>query len=330
MNPTRSIGPVSPATDKALPAARRTPRRLLGIVASIAPLVLALLGCALNTQVTKPANPPTATPTPARPTVHEVARTAILNGGDTGPVVATCPQGEVALGGGWSVPTQGARVFAAMANSAAWSVSALPLGHPATTQVTAYVECLAGAPGAVVTQRAATANLAPTPTAIFNDNLGGTVSICTAGEALVGGGFDLGPTTANLELEASWPRNDIPFFNEQAWVFSIRNYDVAPHTVTRYAECLSGVAVSASYPRQEGSPVYASQSGSAVVSCPPGTALAGGGFMYRMHSPGNEHVGNLYSLNATTAGWHDEEYTLSGYGLYYLTPLAAAVCLSFS
>src|SRR5436309_12151221 len=88
------------------------------------PLILALLGCAV-TGVTKPANPPTATPTPARPSVHEVAQTTTLNGGQTGPVTATCPQGEVALGGGWSVPTQQARVFAATLSGNTWSVSAL-------------------------------------------------------------------------------------------------------------------------------------------------------------------------------------------------------------
>ena len=300
---------------------------------STLPLLLALLGCALSgvsdPQTYKPANPPTATPLAPQPSIHEVAQTTTLNGGSAGPVTATCPQGEVALGGGWDVPTQQARVFSATLNGATWSVSALPLGHPATTAVTAYVECLAGVPGATVTQRATTENLAPTPTATFNDNLGGTVSVCDAGATLVGGGFDLGAPSDNLEVEATWPRNDIPFFNEQAWVFSVRNYDTAPHAITRFAECLSGVVVSASYPRQEGGPVYASQSGAAAVSCPAGALLAGGGFQYRMHSPGPARLGNLYDLHTTSSGWQGQEYTLSGYGLYYLTPLAAAVCLTF-
>ena len=301
------------------------------IVISALPLIIALLGCALaDGQVTKPANPPTATPgkAPLSPAVHEVAQTTTLNGGNTGPVTATCPQGEVALGGGWNVPTQQARVFAATLNGNSWSISALPLGHPATTTVTAYVECLRGVSGAVVTQRANTETLAPTPTATFNDNLGGTVSLCNTGETLVGGGFDLGAPTVNLELEASWPRNDV--LPVQMWVFSVRNYDTTPHAITHYAECLSGVTVSASYLRQDGSPVYASQIGSAMVPCPTGATLAGGGFQYRMHSPGSARLGNLFSLNATSVGWQSQVYTLSGYGLYYLTPLAAAVCLTFS
>jgi hypothetical protein len=255
-----------------------------------------------------------------------VAQTTTLNSGDSGPVSATCPQGEVALGGGWNVPTQQARVFAARLNGNTWSLSALPLGHPATTTVTAYVECLRDVPGAVVTQRPTTQNLAPTPTDVFNDNLGGTVSLCNTGETLVGGGFDLGSPGDMLELESSWPRNDV--LPVQMWVFSIRNYDTVAHSITYYAECLSGVTVTASYPRQDGSPVYASQTGSATVSCPSGATLAGGGFQYRMHSPGPSRLGNLYSLNAASSGWQGQVYTLSGYGLYYLTSLAAAVCLT--
>ncbi len=307
---------------------RLNPPLMRSIAITALPLILALLGCAVTgVQTTRPAaTPPIATPTPARPSVHEVAQTATLNGGNTGPVTATCPAGEIALGGGWNVPTQQARVFAATLNGNTWSLSVLPLGHPATTTVTAYVECLRNAPGAVVTQRPTTQNLAPTPTNTFNDNLGGTISLCDPGETLVGGGFDLGAPTANLELEATWPRNDV--LPVQMWVFSVRNYDTVAHSITHYAECLSGVTVTASYPRQDGSPVYASQTGSASVSCPTGAALAGGGFQYRMHSPGPSRLGNLFSLHATASGWQGQALTLSGYGLYYLTPLAAAVCLT--
>lgn len=294
------------------------------IAVSALPLIIALLGCAVTGgQATGPVATP---PRPLAPSVHEVAQTTTLNGGNTGPVSATCPQGEVALGGGWNVPTQQARVFAATLNGNTWSLSVLPLGHPATTTVTAYVECLRNAPGAVVTQRPTTENLNPTPTGTFNDNLGGTISLCDSGETLVGGGFDLGPATANLELEATWPRNDV--LPVQMWVFSVRNYDTVAHSTTHYAECLSGVTVSASYPRQDGSPVYASQTGAATVSCSAGSSLAGGGFQYRMHSPGPSRLGNLFSLNAASSGWQGQVYTLSGYGLYYLTSLAAAVCLT--
>jgi hypothetical protein len=317
------------------------------IAISALPLIIALLGCALTT--TQDANPPTATPAkaPLSPSVHEVAQATTLPYSNTGPATATCPPGELALGGGWSMPqSRTNRVLAAKATGNAWSVyvtnpplkaqnaaaqaalapAATPEGAGVT--VTAYVECLANAPGAVVTQRPTTENLNPTPTDTFNDNLGGTISLCDPGETLVGGGFDFGALGDMLELESSWPRNDV--LPVQMWVFSIRNYDTVDHTLTHYAECLSGVTVSASYPRQDGSPVYASQTATATVPCPSGASLAGGGFQYRMHSPGPSRLGNLFSLHTTTSGWQGQALTLSGYGLYYLTSLAAAVCLTFS
>jgi hypothetical protein len=41
--------------------------------------------------------PPASTATPPAISTHEVAYTTTLIGGQTGPVVATCPQGELAL-----------------------------------------------------------------------------------------------------------------------------------------------------------------------------------------------------------------------------------------
>jgi hypothetical protein len=321
------------------------------IAISALPLIIALLGCALTTtQDANPTNPPTVTPVkaPLSPSVHEVAQTTALPYNVTGPATATCPPGEIALGGGWSLPqTRINRVLAAKAIGNAWSVQVTnpPLNAqnaaahaelaPAATPegagvtVTVYVECLAGASGAVVTQRPITQNFSPTPTDTFNDKLGGMISLCdtNAGETLVGGGFDLGAPTANLELEVSLPDHDL--LPVPLWGFSIRNYDTVAHPVTHYAECLSGASISASYPRQDGSPVYANQVGSATGACPTGTALAGGGFAYTMHSPGPARLGNLYSLHATASGWQGQVLTLSGYGLFYLRPRAAAVCLTF-
>jgi hypothetical protein len=195
--------------------------------------------------------------------------------------------------------------------------------------VTAYVECLAGAPGASVTQRAKTDTFAPTPADTFNDNLGGFISLCDPSEILVGGGFDLGGPSANIEIEASSPSTNIPFVSVPAWVFSMRNYDTTSHTITHYAECLTGVTASVSYPRQEGSPVYANQTATVVAPCPADALLAGGGLGYTMHSPGDAHLGNLFSLHAIPSGWQGQVLTLSGYGLFYLTSHARAVCLSF-
>jgi hypothetical protein len=334
------------------PSTPPTTRRLPAVLASALALLLALLGCAVASGQTSgaPTTPGASTPTATSaalsgPAVHQVSLTVTPTTPYTSRFSVSCPQGEIALGGGWDMP-QSARVVAAQITSAnTWSVSLAPpqpvnggafaqtssqTSSQASTTDTVYVECLAGAPSAVVTQRGGTDNLAPTPTDAFNDNLGGSVSLCNAGETLVGGGFDLGNPLANIELEASWPRDDAAPIAVPVWVFSLRNYDAVAHPITRFAECLSGVAVSASYPRQTGAFIFTGQIGAAAVPCPAGASLAGGGFQYRMHSPGNARLGSLFRLNATSAGWQTQVLMLSGYGLWALTPMAAAVCLTFS
>jgi hypothetical protein len=145
----------------------------------------------------------------------------------------------------------------------------------------------------------------------------------------VGSGFDLGGANSNLELEGNWPRDDITFVGT-GWVFSVRNYDTVEQAFTYYVECLSSVSVSPRHPRQDGNPAYASTTSSAVVTCPSGTALAGEGYRYERNSPGSQYLGNQYLLHSASTGWQNNAYVESGYGLYYVTSLAAAVCLSFS
>jgi hypothetical protein len=165
------------------------------------------------------------------------------------------------------VPTSQARVVAAKLNGNTWSVSVQPLGHPMSTDVTVYVECLANASGAVVTQRSASGS------APANAN-GVVTAACDSGEILVGGGFDLSASTANLEL-----RTDNPQVFESAgwWGIYAMNHDTAVHPVTAYAECLSNVSATPAYPGYQGTYVYASQTGGVEVSCPSGSVPAGGG-----------------------------------------------------
>jgi hypothetical protein len=270
-----------------------------------------------------PLVPPTVTATatphkaPATPSVHEVAQTTTLLGGDTGPALATCPAGERALGGGWSVPTSQARVFAARRTGDAWSVSVQPLGHPASTTITVYVECLANAPGAVVTERAASGSV-PANTS------GVVVATCNSGETLVGGGFDLSAAPTTLEL-----RTDAPQTPESGvlWASAAMNHDPAlvAHPVTAYAECLAHVSATPTYPGQQGSYVYAGQTGEIAVACPSGAVPAGGGLDYTAAS-----LGNLYQLQATATGWHGAIYGVTGNGLIPLVPTAWGVCLHFA
>jgi hypothetical protein len=163
----------------------------------------------------------------------------------------------------------------------------------------------------------------------LHTQLGGYSGVCGQNEVLVGSGFDLGPASADLELEGNWPRDDA--FPATQWVFSVRNNDTMAHPFTYLVECLSNIGVSASYPRQDGNPAYASTNSSALAPCPSGAAVAGGGFKYTRNSPGNQYLGNPNLLHTPSAArWESDVYVVSGYGLYYLDSLAVAVCLTFS
>jgi hypothetical protein len=307
-------------------------------------LLLALLGCALaDTQVTKPASPPTATlaKAPSLPSVHQVAQTTTLNGGSTGPVTATCPQGEFALGGGWSVPTQGAEVFAAVVNGNTWAVSAQPLGHRATTEVTAYVECLSGAAGAVVTRREIQYSIDPNP---INDYYGHVhlIGCLGADEIPVGIGFDFGAVSRYLKLRGiSVQELDSPAGLD--WYLAVLNHDTAPHTVPYYVQCLSNVTQAFPLPQHPGNvrpvvveatyfppdhavnfkAVAAGTSGFIQQDCPSGTVVAGGGVTNY-----GDALGSLTFLRATSTGWQGEMFATETGKEVSLSVVAE--CLRFS
>jgi hypothetical protein len=194
--------------------------------------------------------------------VHEVARTTTFSVGSIVPATASCPDGEVALGGGWSVPAYNAHVFAAqLTSSTTWSVSAAPSGHIASTTVTAYVECLRGAPGAVVTQRPHVYIV--TSTAFIED-----VPHCLTGEARVGWAFyspDAGATGLTLA--------GVLIGNGQIKVI---NYDTVERHIAEAAECLGNVSVTPSYTSDKQVSVSTGGYGGTPVYCPAGTAVAGG------------------------------------------------------
>jgi len=229
----------------------------------------------------------TATPLPQTPSTHEVARTTTFYGGSVIPATATCPQGELELGGGWSVPPQGARVFAAMISDGAWSVSAFPVGHTASTTLTAYGECLRGAAGAVVTPYSTPFSV---PATSFN---GGTVA-CTGSEQLVGWGFSFG-ASSSVELTATHPEIN-------GWTLEFVNHSGVDQTGSLVAECLSNVNVGANRINSSGVNVPMGATGTNQVSCPLGTAAVGG---YQYSSAGG---GNLYLLHATSTGWQASAY----------------------
>ncbi|HEY7022774.1 MAG TPA: hypothetical protein VH349_16775, partial [Ktedonobacterales bacterium] len=115
------------------PSMPPTPRLLPAILASALALLLALLGCAVasgqtsGATTTPGASTPTATSAPTSgPAVHQVSLTVTPTTPYTSRFSVSCPQGEIALGGGWDMP-QSARVIAAQITSAnTWSVSLAP------------------------------------------------------------------------------------------------------------------------------------------------------------------------------------------------------------
>jgi hypothetical protein len=321
-------------------------------------LLFALLGCAAaEVQATRPATPVGANPgTDNRLKVHQVAQTTTLPYGDIGPATVTCPQGEYALSGGWSLPNQGdgARVIAARIDGNSWGVSVVgpPLtnnGNVARTspgtglQVTVYAECLANASGAVLRQQVGTFDVSPSSP---NNPLGNSMElVCDdANSVPVGIGFDFGPSQSFLDLQGisaiglGAPEGD-------SWTLYVRNHDIAPHTATLYVSCLEYVTVPYPVPQDPnnvhfmqpnvefvvfpdpntfGAAIVAGKSADVQQVCPSGTLVAGGGLYYQ-----GRGLGSLTVLRATSTGWEGALYaaTAAGDGLY---PHVVAACLSFS
>ncbi|HEY7342557.1 MAG TPA: hypothetical protein VH591_16910 [Ktedonobacterales bacterium] len=267
------------------------------------------------------------------PSIHEVAYTVVPITIVSPPVAVSsvavsCPAGEIALGGGWSVP-QTKRVFKALLTGNTWTVyTYTPTGvsqqvtgaSQDDNSYTAYVECLAGAPGAVVTAREVDSTVQP-------DKTNTLTQFCQTNEAPVGFGFDLSASPGNLELQAANPET---FEQAVWWNFWVKNHDVTARAAIGYAECLTGVPFFASYPGQAGGYVYAGMTGSVTVNCPAGMAVAGGGLDYRAGNGSAPNIGNLYALHATTGGWQGAIYGVTGYGLIPLVPTVWAACVGFS
>jgi hypothetical protein len=211
-------------------------------------------------------------------------------GGSIAPATATCPQGEVALGGGWNVPPATARVFAATLSGNTWFVSAAPIGHTVSTTVTAYVECLRHAPGANVT------TVSVPYTAPANSFSGGGVS-CGSSGLLVGWGISFGATSA-LEMTSSLPELT------GTWTMEFMNHGGTAVTGSLEAVCLK-YGQSGSHREQSASVTVAvGATGANQHACTNGYATAGG---YQSSSSGG---GNIYLLH-DSGGWADAGYAMT-------------------
>jgi hypothetical protein len=304
------------------------------------PLLLALLGCALaDIQTTKPANPATATPQKrSSPSIHQVEQTWTLSDTYIGPATATCPQGEFALSGGWSVPPQGVQVVSAGVSGNTWSVSMI--SGNSVSKVTAYVECLAGVAGAVVTQRTVTFAVPQTLSNTSAESLPAPTLTCNAGEVPVGFGFDISTWSRYLYFVEAYP---VIALGVRFWTIRMLNHTSLTAYMEARVECLSNLTVAFPLPQHPGnvksvtvsstllySPaldaygpeIPEGQSASVQQDCPSGTVVAGGGVFYRGLAGG----GAVTYLRATTTGWQGEVQTYSP----HIYPHVAAICLSFT
>ncbi len=212
------------------------------------------------------------------PYVHQVVSHATLSGTSVGPVVATCPAGEIALSGGWVLSHSSGAAIARSTRTGkgSWAVY---VNHPSSVTVTAYAECLANASGATIAERVAYVSL-PARHAIR-----GSVN-CNPGEVVVGGGF---ATQTGVDV------NDMSPYGAPAtgWGSEAENDGNSSAYWLIYAECLTyrgvyGIEI-ASQPLH----VAAGSTGSATsTACPTGMYVSGGGytafgFVYFMSASGN-------------------------------------------
>jgi len=244
-----------------------------------------------------------------------VVSQATLSGSNVGSVVATCPAGELALSGGWSIPyNSGAAVIrSSRSGTRSWTIAVY---HTASVLVTSYAECLIHASGATIAERSATAYVVPN-----GDN--SAYPTCDTGEVLVGGGFEL-PDTPEVEVYSFTPN-----FNTQ-WLGEARTHDTRTDQVLVYAECLtfSGVHEVSTGLLQTTSAAGGGRGSAYSGVCPKGYFVSGGGyqdsadaFVYTMHAQ--------FVLNDTGGGSTVWAVSLYANGGHSETFWADAVCLGF-
>jgi hypothetical protein len=228
---------------------------------------------------------------------------AITNGN---PIVATCPNGTLALSGGWYFGDNfGAEILSESRYlSNGWVVwPDAPQSEAASISV--YVLCLQNAPGSAVVERQGTFDYYPGETALHD-------VICNAGEVAVGGGFSSpGP---NIYTFA-------PVTANNGWSFTAQNASASSTSVILYAECLKATHAVMKTFTSASSLVAGDASGGAQASCPAGSFLTGGGYSH-------DSVGNvtLFDFHPQSLTW---EVSLSTSNNTAVQLTSSAVCLSF-
>lgn len=274
-------------------------------------------------------------PAAAASGVHEIANTVTLTGTSTGPVLASCPPGEVALGGGWSVPSQD-RVFAAQLNGNTWAVSVAgpsrltvaaaavepqPGTEAGAGTVTAYIECVFGVAGLVVTSQTLEFSLPA------NQRFSEAVYCGTKNGFPVGFGFNLGGSSANIWLDVSQPLTSLVGTkgNLGSWIIGGWNRDSVAHSASLSVQCLAAVS-SPLYLQNTGGIVSAVTTESVTAQCPPWTQVVGGGFYLSSPTGG---TANPYLIHAANGSWQYGTSGVTGSVLTLFVPTAYAICVEF-
>jgi hypothetical protein len=201
----------------------------------------------------------TATPQPPSPAVHVVTAQGTVTTGSS--VAANCPNGELALSGGW-LSTANAPIYNSSRSGNGWRV--FPRSASGA-QVTVSVMCLQHVAGASITEHLVRV------TADAGRFASG-VATCTAGEIPIGGGF--ANPTPGVEVVQLKLASDLSGISGD-----IVNSTGSAQVTTFYSECpsASGAHVLNPPPHMSMS-VSPGASASIAVPCPQGSLLAGGGF----------------------------------------------------
>jgi hypothetical protein len=318
-------------------------RLSVGVVA--AALLMLLASC------DAPASSVVGLPTVPHMTEHEVTRTTILTRANPGPATASCPQGQLALGGGWSLHAQGASVFAAMLTGNTWNVSVRAATPPVVgIAVTAYVECLAGAGAAAHVIPMDASQTVPALNFVDPETFFQQVITCPVTGPTTGMGFDLSSAPTFLEMQRSIV-DLYGFVPLSTVIFSVANYDTVPHPATLVAYCLAGVSgthtfyppfgdlVSVAVPTPTSGPVPSGTTQSFTMSCArdpsaQGSVAIGGGWEYTYNKnlqrgPGRGTVSSTHAvlLGDTPVGWQVKVSSTGGAIQGGVVP--AVICLQF-
>jgi hypothetical protein len=266
---------------------------------------------------------PTPTPSPgthAPPSVHQVVNQVTLSGTNSGPVVATCPSGELALSGGWAVVpynTTGATILRSKrSGTRGWAIS---VAHALDVTVTSYAECLKDAPGATVAERSATLSVPA-------GGVAGYKVPCNTGETVVGGGF---ATQSGVNVLGTTADSVGPPY---AWSVGFWNLGTSLASYSVYVECLTYATAHSSANESQLSPIAAgSTGGTTSPACPSGTQVSGGGYAYL-----SQATGFAYGMSAQRVLGDDGSSYIVWKALLYANGgqsvklQSLAVCLGFS